>query len=74
MKPQPATLIAVSFVDIHGSKFVDVTFALHSKPDAPKVSRLGAESVYDGAKAGDEVWVSLLLGQLTDVKKVGEKT
>ena len=74
MKPQPATIRAVSFVDIHGSKFVDVTFALHSKPDAPKTSRLGAESVYAEVKAGDEALVSLLLGQLTEVRKAGEKT
>ncbi len=69
MKPQRATLLRVQLVDIHGQKFYDLTFALDSKPDAPKTSRIGAESVYANPQAGDAVEVGLLLGQLTDVKR-----
>ena len=69
MKPQRATLLRVQLVDIHGQKFYDLTFALDSKPDAPKTSRLGTESVYPDPKEGDAVEVALLLGQLTSVKR-----
>ncbi|BCM92330.1 hypothetical protein IAD21_04209 [Abditibacteriota bacterium] len=69
MKPQRATLLRVQLVDIHGQKFYDLTFALESKPDASKISRIGAESVYANPKEGDAIEVSLLLGQLTSVKR-----
>jgi len=69
MKPQRATLLRLQPIDIHGQKFYDVTYALEAKPDAPKTSRLGAESVYEDAKEGDQIEVSALLGQLTGVRK-----
>ena len=69
MKPQRATLLRVQLVDIHGQLFYDLTFALDAKPDAPKTSRIGAESVYPEPKSGDAVEVGLLLGQLTEVRK-----
>ena len=69
MKPQRATLLRVQLVDIHGQKFYDLTFALDSKPDAPKTSRIGTESVYPDPKEGDPIEVALLLGQLTSVKR-----
>lgn len=69
MKPQRATLLRVQLVDIHGQKFYDLTFALDSKPDAPKTSRIGTESVYPDPKEGDPIEVGLLLGQLTSVKR-----
>lgn len=69
MGKQAATLLGVQLVDIHGSKFYDLTFALDTKPDAPKTSRIGTESVYAGPQVGDKVFVSLLLGQLVSVEK-----
>jgi hypothetical protein len=69
MKSQRATLLRVQLVDIHGQKFYDLTFALDSKPDAPKTSRIGTESVYPDPKEGDAIEVALLLGQLTSVKR-----
>ena len=69
MKPQRAKLIRVQLVDIHGQKYYDLTFALDLKPDAPKTSRIGAESVYSNPQEGDAVEVGLLLGQLISVKK-----
>ncbi len=69
MKTQRAKLLRAQLVDIHGTRFYDLTFALESKPDAPKTSRIGSESVYAQPKEGDEIEVGLLLGQLTSVKK-----
>jgi len=71
MKPQHAHLLRLQLIDIHGQKFYDVTYALEAKPDAPKTSRLGAESVDAGVKEGDTVEISALLGQLTSVRKAG---
>lgn len=69
MKSQRATLLRVQLVDIHGQKFYDLTFALDSKPDARKTSRIGTESVYPDPQEGDVIEVALLLGQLTSVKR-----
>ncbi len=69
MKPQRARLQRVQLVDIHGQKFYDLTFALDSKPDAPRTSRIGAESVYANPQNGDEVEIAQILGQLTSVQK-----
>lgn len=62
-------LLRVQLVDIHGQHFYDLTFALDSKPDAPKTSRIGTESVYADPQMGDAIEVALLLGQLTSVRK-----
>jgi hypothetical protein len=69
MGKQAATLLGIQLIDIHGSKFYDLTFALDSKPDAPKTSRIGTESVYADPQVGDKIRVSLLLGQLVSVEK-----
>lgn len=69
MGKQAATLLGVQLVDIHGSKFYDLTFALDNKPGSPQTSRIGVESVYAGPQVGDKVAVSLLLGQLVSVEK-----
>ncbi|RYX83474.1 hypothetical protein EON83_14905 [bacterium] len=69
MKSQRATLIRVQLIDIHGQKYYDLTFTLDSKPEAPKTSRIGAESVYSNPQEGDAIEVGLILGQLTSVKK-----
>ncbi len=69
VKKQAATLESVQLVDIHGSKFYDLSFRLDASPDRARVSRIGAESVYADPQAGDKVLVSQLLGQLTSVEK-----
>ena len=69
MGKQAATLTGVQFIDIHGSKFYDLTFVLDTKPDVPKTSRIGVESVYPNPQVGDKVSASLLLGQLVGVEK-----
>ena len=72
MKHQRATLVRVQLVDIHGQLYYDLTFTLDAKPEGtPKTSRIGAESVYPNPQSGDAVEVGLLLGQLTEVRKVG---
>lgn len=69
MKKQNATLTAAQLVDIHGSRFYDITLELENGRSAR--GRLGTESVYAHPQIGDKVWVSLLLGEITSLEKVG---
>lgn len=67
MNKQFATLTSVQLVDIHGSRFYDIAFALEN--GRAKSGRLGVESVYPDPKVGDRISVSLLLGQVTSIEK-----
>ena len=67
MKKQNAILIAVQLIDIHGSRFYDI--ALELENGRAKNGRLGVESVYADPQIGDNVRVSLLLGEITSVEK-----
>jgi hypothetical protein len=68
MGKQNAILLSVQLIDIHGSKFYDLQFQIGEK--TPQISRIGVESVYPNPQVGDEVRVSLILGQLTGVEKI----
>lgn len=70
MGKQNGTILQIQLVDIHGSKFYDVSFALDSSPDQTRFSRLGTESVYENPQVGDTAVFHLLLGQLTRVEKI----
>lgn len=66
---QPGKLLDVRDVDIHGSLFYDLVFALNSSPEQAQTSRIGRESVYDAPRPGDAVLLHLVLGQVTRVEK-----
>ena len=66
---QPGTLLDLRAVDIHGSKFYDLVFALDATPDKPQTSRIGQESVYANPQVGDLVTLHLVLGQVTRMEK-----
>lgn len=67
MGKQPAILTNVSLVDIHGSRFYDLSYELENGRQGS--GRLGVESVYADPQSGDHVTVWLLLGQMTRVEK-----
>lgn len=66
---QSGTVRGVQLVDIHGTRFCDVTYELDSAPGQLKAGRIGLESVYETPAAGDRVLLHLLLGVLTKVEK-----
>ena len=66
---QPGRLLAVQAIDIHGSKFYDLTFALDAAPEKAHTSRIGQESVYAEPRPDDDVVLHLILGQVTKVEK-----
>jgi hypothetical protein len=65
---QPGKLLDIRAVDIHGSLFYDLVFALDASPDQAQTSRIGQESVYDNPQPGDAVLLHLVLGQVTRVE------
>lgn len=70
MGKQPGTIVQIQLVDIHGSRFYDLSFTLDKSPEKVQVSRIGTESVYAEPQAGDRAVFHLLLGQLTQVQKM----
>jgi hypothetical protein len=66
---QAGTLLEVRLVDLHGSRFYDVVYALETSPQTPRVSRIGVESVYAEPQSGDKVLLHLVLGQVTRIEK-----
>jgi hypothetical protein len=66
---QPGTLLHIQLVDIHGSHFYDLAWALDTTPQQRATGRIGVESVYADPQAGDKVLLHLVLGQVTRVEK-----
>ena len=66
---QPGKLLDVRAVDIHGSLFYDLVFALDASPDQAQSSRIGQESVYDDPRPGDAAMLHLVMGVVTKVEK-----
>ena len=69
MGKQTGKILQIGLVDIHGSRFYDVSFALDNSPDQTRLSRIGTESVYPDPQSGDAAIFHLVLGQLTRVEK-----
>lgn len=69
---QKGTLLAVQQIDIHGSRFWDVSYALLNTPDQARQGRIGLESVYDNPRIGDKVILHQVLGVLTKIELCDE--
>ncbi|MEO6908946.1 MAG: hypothetical protein ABI210_13755 [Abditibacteriaceae bacterium] len=69
---QNGTLLDVRQIDIHGSRFWDVSYSLESTPQQVQRGRIGIESAYDNPVPGDKVALHLLLGVLTKIEKIDE--
>lgn len=69
---QKGTLLDVRQIDIHGSRFWDVSYALESAPQQVRSGRIGMESAYDNPTPGDKVALHQLLGVLTKIEKIND--
>jgi hypothetical protein len=69
---QKGTLINVQQIDIHGSRFWDVSYALDNAPQQAQRGRIGTESAYDNPAPGDKVVLHQLLGVLTKIEKIND--
>lgn len=66
---QPGKLLDAREVDIHGSKFYDLSYALAATPGQAHATRIGRESVYADPRPGDAVTLHLVMGVATRVDK-----
>ncbi|NWG20379.1 MAG: hypothetical protein HXY39_08605 [Chloroflexi bacterium] len=56
-----AVLHQVQLVDIHGTRFYDLTFSLTDAPEQIQRARIGIEDAYPDPAAGDMISVSYLM-------------
>jgi hypothetical protein len=66
---QKGTLLDVRQVDIHGSRFWDISYVPENAPDQIHQGRIGTESAYPDPAPGDKVLLSQVLGVLTKIEK-----
>ncbi|MEI7771303.1 MAG: hypothetical protein WCI67_15035 [Chloroflexales bacterium] len=65
-----ATIQAIQAVDIHGTVFYDLLYAHAGEAGQPRRARVGQESIYAGARAGDAVRVSYLMNVVTQLERL----
>lgn len=58
-------------VDIHGQRYVQVTYAHVDAPDKPVQARVGLESVYPELTEGDRVAVHYMMNVVTRIAPTG---
>jgi hypothetical protein len=66
-----ATIQHIQAVDIHGTIFYDVIYTHADDERTPRRARVGQESIYAGARPGDQVRVSYLMNVVTGVERRG---
>ncbi len=66
-----ATIQAIQTVDIHGTIFYDLVYIHSGEGEQIRRTRVGAESIYTGARPGDAVRVSYLMNVVTGVARQG---
>jgi hypothetical protein len=71
--PQPATIVDVTAISIHGERLYDVTFRVDGEA-AARSARLGPETLYGSPQPGDRVLVRFLMETVTRIEKVKSET
>jgi hypothetical protein len=66
-----ASIQAIQAIDIHGTIFYDVTYAHRGEEGQLRRARVGQESIYAGAKAGDLARIIYLMNVVTSVERLG---
>lgn len=69
---QKGTLLDVHQIDIHGSRFWDISYSPESAPQQLRRGRIGTEAAYDNPAPGDKVALHQVLGVLTKIEKIEE--
>lgn len=62
-----AILHRVQLVDIHGTRFYDLTFSHADAPEQIRRARIGVEDAYPDPAAGDMIRVSYLMNVVTGI-------
>jgi hypothetical protein len=66
--PQPATIVGVTTISIHGERLHDVAFQVDGEA-APRTARLGPEALYGVPEPGDRVRVRFLMETVTRIER-----
>lgn len=64
-----ATIRHIQVVDIHGTRFYDITFTHDDAPDTLRNARIGVESAYNAPQMGDRVQVAYLMNVVVSVAR-----
>jgi hypothetical protein len=62
-----AVLHQVNLIDIHGTRFYDITFSHTDTPDQPRRARIGVEDAYPDPRPGDAISVTYLMNVVTGI-------
>lgn len=65
-----ASIQAIQAIDIHGTIYYDLVYTHSGEEGQPRRARLGAESIYAGARAGDQIRVTYLMNVATGVERL----
>jgi hypothetical protein len=65
-----ATIQAIQTIDIHGTIFYDLMYTHTGDDGVPRRTRVGAESIYAGARPGDAVRVIYLMNVVTQLERL----
>ena len=66
--PQPATILALQAISIHGERLYDVHFQVDGETNA-RSARLGPETLYSDVKPGDKVRVRFVMDTVTRIER-----
>jgi len=64
-----AVLHQVNLIDIHGTRFYDITFSHTDTPDQPHRARIGVEDAYPDPRPGDAISVTYLMNVVTGIAR-----
>jgi hypothetical protein len=64
-----AVLHQVNLIDIHGTRFYDITFSHTDTPDQPRRARIGVEDAYPNPRPGDAISVTYLMNVVTGIAR-----
>jgi hypothetical protein len=64
-----AVLHQVNLIDIHGTRFYDITFSHTDTPDQPRRARIGVEDAYPDPRPGDAISVTYLMNVVTGIAR-----
>jgi hypothetical protein len=62
-----ATLREVRLIDIHGTRFYDITYAHDDAPAQLRSARIGVEDAYPDPRPGDTISVNYVMNVLTGI-------
>ena len=62
-----ATLREVRLIDIHGTRFYDITYTHDDAPAQARSARIGVEDAYPDPRPGDAICVNYVMNVLTGI-------